>query len=579
MSLPFPPLALRRLVGPIVDDSYYDNPTGDYTAGPLDIGPLAPGQAYERVLDFGCGPGRDARRLLLQRERPKSYVGVDVNRLMIDWCRENLSFDGFRFVHHDVWSPTYGLDNSKNRYLPLTPLGSDFTLINANSVFTHLLEDQVEFYLREMSSMLAPTGIIHGSWFFFSKKWFPMMGDRQNTIFVNEHDATQAVYYDWYYFRSLLRSLGLRIAEVKWTKVPGFHNVLTLAKSELFPDLEDKIHPPSSVIGFSRSESFYSLPESKQEISGTAASEVRVQQVATDLLAAQAELERLLAEEKLQDERIASLTAERDHWAQQHAAERDRWAQQHAALHSSNEQTVRLLSARLEEGAAEKEVLKAKYERSQAEHQKLTAANRTLEARLEASDARLRALAADKRSADEKVRALTAENRELGAKLNDAITELNLSLSRLNSILGSRAWKALSPYRKARDVLSRLRPRLLRDLNLIRRSGLFDEPWYLSQYPDVRKAGVDPLMHYLQSGAAEGRDPNPYFDSDWYLRNNPDVAAAGINPLRHYLHNGASEQRDPCPAFDTKKYLEKHPEVAAGKLNPLAHFLSSRKPG
>ncbi len=199
-NLPFPPLALRRLVSPIVDDSYYDNPTGDYVLGPLDIGPLAPGQAYQRVLDFGCGCGRDARRFLLQRNRPKSYVGLDIHRPMIQWCQENLSLDGFSFVHHDVWSPGYGLDNSRHRYLPLTPLGSHFTLIHANSVFTHLHEDQAAFYLREMCSMLAPTGIIHATWFFFNKKWFPMMEENQNTIFVNEHDATQAVYYDWYYF-------------------------------------------------------------------------------------------------------------------------------------------------------------------------------------------------------------------------------------------------------------------------------------------------------------------------------------------------------------------------------------------
>ena len=568
MTLPFPPLELRRQVGPIVDDSYYDNPTGDYILGPLDIGPLAPGQAYDRVLDFGCGPGRDARRLLLQRERPKVYVGVDVNRPMIEWCQQNLSSDGFQFVHHDVWSPTYGVDNSENRYLPLTPLGSGFTLINANSVFTHLLEDQVEFYLREMVPMLAPTGIIHGSWFFFSKKWFPMMDDGQNTIFVNEHDATQAVYYDWYYFRSLLKSIGLRIAQIRWTKVLGFHNVVALAKSDLFPDLDEKIHPPSSVIGFPRSESFYRLPESAQETTGSpvVAGEDRLRQIATDLLAAQAELERLLAEGKLQDERIATLTAQRDHWVQQNA---------------SHDQTIRMLTARVEEASAERGALRANFERfqaeQQAEHRKLSAANRTLEARLEASDARLRALTADKRSVDGRVRVLTAENRDLGTKLNEVTAELNLTRSRLNNILSSRAWKALAPYRKGREMVSRLRPRLLRDLSLIRKSGLFDERWYLSQYPDVQKAGVDPLMHYLQSGAIEGRDPNPYFDSDWYLRNNPDVAAAGINPLRHYLHNGANEQRDPCPAFDTRKYLEKHPEVAAAKQNPLVHFLRSRK--
>jgi SAM-dependent methyltransferase len=555
-SLPFPPLALRRLVSPLVDESSYDNPTGDYILGPLAIGPLAPGQAYERVLDFGCGPGRDARRLLLQRNRPNSYVGVDINREMIQWCQENLSSHGFNFVHHDVWSPTYGLDNSRNRYLPLTPLGSNFSLIHANSVFTHLHQDQTEFYLRELSSMLAPTGIIHATWFFFNKKWFPMMDDTQNTIFVSEHDSTQAVYYDWHYFRTLTRSLGLRIAQVKWTKVLGFHNIVILAKSDQFPEIGREIEPPRNVIGFSRVESSYLLPQHKNDKTGVSATndEVRAQQMAIDLQALQAELERLLVEQRFQAERIVSL-----------AAERDQLTQQHAAIRSSNEQTVSMLRARLEEGAAEKAVLQSKYEGGQAENQALVADNR--------------ALVADNRALKEKVNARDARLLALEARLNATTMKLERSLDKLRKILGSRGWKALSVYYRCRKALSRLLPKFLRDQYmeyLIGRSGLFDASWYLSQYPDVHSAGIAPLKHYLRYGAAEGRDPNPYFDTDWYLSHYPDVAAAGINPLRHYLRHGGIEQRDPSPRFDTREYLRMHPEVARAKLNPLAHFLKAR---
>ena len=35
----------------------------------------------------------------------------------------------------------------------------------------------------------------------------------------------------------------------------------------------------------------------------------------------------------------------------------------------------------------------------------------------------------------------------------------------------------------------------------------FDKTFYLTTYPDVAAAGVDPLEHYLQHGA-EGRLPN-----------------------------------------------------------------------
>ena len=248
-QIPYPPVELRTLVSPIVDDNYYDNPTGDYVFGPLKIGPLAAGEAYQRIFDFGCGCGREARRLLLQKDKPRLYVGLDINRPMIQWCQENLKFDNYSFLHHDVWSISYAPDNSRNRTLPITHAGSNFTLIEANSVFTHLCADQTEFYLREMTSMLSDRGIIRLTIFFFNKKWFPMMGESNNTVFVDERDPTQAVYYDWNYFREFIRSLGYRIVDLQWTETPGFHNIVVLARNPRFPDLTDAM-PPATVIGF-----------------------------------------------------------------------------------------------------------------------------------------------------------------------------------------------------------------------------------------------------------------------------------------------------------------------------------------
>jgi glycosyltransferase involved in cell wall biosynthesis len=102
---------------------------------------------------------------------------------------------------------------------------------------------------------------------------------------------------------------------------------------------------------------------------------------------------------------------------------------------------------------------------------------------------------------------------------------------------------------------------------------LFDTSWYLERYPDVRDAGVNPLVHYLRYGASEGRDPNPLFDSDWYLQQYPDVQAAGVNPLVHYLRYGASEGRDPNPLFDSDWYFQQYPDVQAAGINPLVHYL------
>src|SRR5260370_314746 len=131
----------------------------------------------------------------------------------------------------------------------------------------------------------------------------------------------------------------------------------------------------------------------------------------------------------------------------------------------------------------------------------------------------------------------------------------------ISALLQSRSWKLTRPLRFISRSLGGSMPNLRRRLRLprewwiVRKSRLFDTSYYLEQNPDVAKAGVNPLHHYLRRGAAEGRDPHPLFDTSYYLEQNPDVAKAGVNPLFHYLRHGAAEGRDPHPSFDTSYYL------------------------
>ncbi len=74
---------------------------------------------------------------------------------------------------------------------------------------------------------------------------------------------------------------------------------------------------------------------------------------------------------------------------------------------------------------------------------------------------------------------------------------------------------------------------------------LFDPDWYRTQYPDVALAGVDPIRHYFDDGAREGRDPNPFFSTSGYLARYADVVASRMNPFLHYVLYGAREGRSP----------------------------------
>lgn len=77
---------------------------------------------------------------------------------------------------------------------------------------------------------------------------------------------------------------------------------------------------------------------------------------------------------------------------------------------------------------------------------------------------------------------------------------------------------------------------------------IFDPDWYLATYSDVATRRVDPVRHYLDHGADEGRDPNRHFSTTGYLDRNPDVRQAGLNPFLHFLFYGFREGRTWTPS-------------------------------
>jgi glycosyltransferase involved in cell wall biosynthesis len=81
----------------------------------------------------------------------------------------------------------------------------------------------------------------------------------------------------------------------------------------------------------------------------------------------------------------------------------------------------------------------------------------------------------------------------------------------------------------------------------IRNSGLFDEDFYRSMYPDINPAPVDPILHYCEQGWREGRNPSDDFDTAFYLGTYDDIAWTGTNPFWHYVKAGAFELRHALP--------------------------------
>jgi SAM-dependent methyltransferase len=225
-TIPLPPPEMRALIGGLGPE-HFDNPSGDL------VYPYLPDRVYETVFDFGSGCGRLARRLIQQRPQPRRYLGIDVHRGMVKWCRSNVTpvAPQFRFLHHDVFNR--GLNSSaKTDVLPFPVEGESFSFVEAWSVFTHLTQNQAEHYLGEVSRILTPDGVFQSTWFLFDKTDFPMMQRRQNALYINLTDPSNAVIYDRAWLLGMTQQLGLVLHEIEPLEVRGFQWRMLMARRE-----------------------------------------------------------------------------------------------------------------------------------------------------------------------------------------------------------------------------------------------------------------------------------------------------------------------------------------------------------
>ena len=120
----------------------------------------------------------------------------------------------------------------------------------------------------------------------------------------------------------------------------------------------------------------------------------------------------------------------------------------------------------------------------------------------------------------------------------------------------------------------------------------FSTLFYLERSPDVRRANLNPFLHYLKWGRPEGRLPHPdmaaretsepdevadliggAFDVDYYLTEHPELVENNVDPIKHYVAFGAGMGWDPSPTFRTSFYLDRSPDVRAQGVNPFYHYL------
>ena len=85
---------------------------------------------------------------------------------------------------------------------------------------------------------------------------------------------------------------------------------------------------------------------------------------------------------------------------------------------------------------------------------------------------------------------------------------------------------------------------------------LFDPIWYATQQIGDPSDPSAALRQFVLQGDLEGRPASPAFSGARYLQRYPDVAKAGLPPLAHYLTYGKDEGRAYLPEQDDAARLE-----------------------
>ncbi len=113
---------------------------------------------------------------------------------------------------------------------------------------------------------------------------------------------------------------------------------------------------------------------------------------------------------------------------------------------------------------------------------------------------------------------------------------------------------------------------------------VFSRGYYLGANRDVREAGLDAFLHYIEFGFKENtRAIHPLFSREYYLANQlgrPQLVAAPIDALSLYLVRWRGDSKSPHYAFDISYYLQVSDRLRlrsgriglATDFDPISHF-------
>ena len=194
--------------------------------------------AGKKVLDVGCGAGRMAIPLSDYLTLGR-YFGIDIIEPSIEWCHTNITptYNNFVFQHSNIFNRFYnpnGTILAKDYVFPFEDESFDFIFLT--SVFTHMLPEDLEHYLSEISRVLKKGGVCFITYFLLNNESVELINQNASTqpyqfkvndvCYSTDAQAPEAsLSYDENYIRNLYQRNALNIRATyhgNWCNRPWF---------------------------------------------------------------------------------------------------------------------------------------------------------------------------------------------------------------------------------------------------------------------------------------------------------------------------------------------------------------------
>jgi len=204
-------------------------------------------QPDSRILDIGSGIGRMAVPFIGYLNHQGSYEGIDIVKTGINWCNKNISKINpqFKFIHSDIYNDLYntkGVIKGEEYVFPYRE--DDFDIAFLTSVFTHMLQAEVEQYIKEIARVLKPGGKCLATFFILNEESVSLMNTTEDSFkfpfnhgeysFMSENTKTANVAYNQEWIERIMKENGLKVEVIRY----GFWSG---RNKEEYPDFQDII--------------------------------------------------------------------------------------------------------------------------------------------------------------------------------------------------------------------------------------------------------------------------------------------------------------------------------------------------